>query len=784
MRRAVAAGLVLACFSTPAFAAPTPYDPEIAEQWVNSLARGSESGDINVDVTHAPDSVREGEGMRVRLTVSNSGEEATALTLQARRGGALWDVAGARRALALGADSYPWAGPSLDIEVAAGERHEVTLDLPPEFLPAGTFPLLFSAGENTERMLVTVVGDAEQEQQTPGLTVLLPVTAPLDIVPGETGEAPEQAPLILGSEYLAGQIAPGGRLSELLDVYATEERGTCLAVDPALVDTVSRMSRGYTVAATRPSLISTKQRLRDSWFTDEDAESAEPGTGADDAASWLNQLSQAGCVVALPWANADLDAVARTEDEWLFREATQRGTTVLREELGVEPVPNVVIPPSGYITEQTAPSLAWADQSVPVTQAWEQSVAQLQPQVTGEGDSALEATAIPDRSGAPLPQQPVRVLVADNSVWGVPRQGAHAHLAPGVTARTFSAPLGSLLAATGPAPRTTGYSHPDWRLDYRLDSVASRAITAGSALRLAVGEQTLPAEWAQSPEPVLAVPSPLLDPATARTLVTTVTELYDARAAHPVPLSEAVNAPLLDPVGPPAVGVTRFGSPWTDPAAVSDTEVLRAAQQTRYTDDLTRMMVNDPVINLTRYGFTLPLRRDVLMALSGTSRSSLATNPEAIEATSDRLHGNRQTLQELRGSVALFPPGNVYTRASESSPLLIVAGNGLPLPVDAELAYTGPEGARLSTNGPVHIPANGSITVQLTAELPGDEEQSHLRLWLATRDGSPISTPVEITVQTRAGIVGTYGIALLVVVGLSLALLFRVGRHRRRRRRP
>jgi len=770
----VIAGLAVLCLSTPAYAAPTPYDPEIAEQWVNPMARGAEDTDINVDVLSV--------GESIVLSVANSGADtATDLVLTTHRADPAWDVASARRALALDAGAYPYGGPSVEVgDLAAGERREFTVELPEGFLPAGTTPVMFAVGGNTERLLLTTPPEAEGEQQTPGLTVLLPLTAQVDIVPGETGEAPQEAPLLLASEQLAGQLTPGGRLSELLDVYATEPRGTCLAVDPALVDTVSRMSRGYTVASERPSLITSKQRLRDSWFTDDDPDPGRPGTGAADAAAWLTQLAQAPCVVSLPWANADVNAVARTEDEWLFREATQRGTEVLREELGVEPVPNVILAPSGYVTEQAVPSFGWADQSVPVDEAWEASVAARTPRPTG--DSSLESTDIPDRSGAPAPAQPVRVIVADNTVWGVPRAGTHANLAPGITATTFPAALGSLLAATGPAPQTTGYSNPDWRLDYRLDSVTSRAVTAASALRLAVAEQTLPGDWAQSPLPVLAAPAAHLDVTTARELVTTATSLIDARAARPVPLEQALTAPAMDAAGPPAAGVTRFGSPWTNPAAYADTEILRAAQQTRYTDDLTRMMVNDPAISLTRYGFTLPLRRDVITALSATSRSSLATHEDAVDATNRRLDANRQTLQALRGSVALLPPGNVYTRASESSPLLVVAENGLPLPVDAELAYRGPEGARLTAQGPVHIPAHGSITVPITADLPDDGDQTQLALWLATRDGSPISTPVEITVQTRAGIVGTYGIALLVVVGLSLALLFRVGRHRRHQR--
>ena len=796
MRALVAACAAAAvCFSTsPAvLAAPTPYSPETREAWVNPLARAGESGDLRIDVTRTPDIVHAGEGMRVGLTVSNSSEETVSdLRVTARRGDPTWTVEEARRVLALDTGAYPWEGPGLELpgELRPGERREVTLVLPPEFLPEGTFPLLLQLGETTERMLVTVTpapapaGEDVTAPQVPGLTVLLPLTAPVDIVPGETGRAAEDTPLILQSEQLAGQLAPEGRLSGLLDVYATEQRGTCLAVDPALVDTVARMTAGYTVAGERPSLTQKTKRLRDSWFTDDEPDPGVPGRGAADALAWLERLQGAECVVALPWAAADVNAVAATEDEWLFREAVARGPQLLAETLGVTPVTNVVIPPSGYVTEQAASALGWADQPATVEKSWEAAVAQLTPQPTGVGDTALESTHIPDRSGAPTPTSPVRTLVSANSVWGVPRQGNHALIAPGVTAATYPPALGSLLAATGPAPRTTGYSHPDWRFDYRLDSPAARAVTAASAVRLAVREQTLPGNWAQAPQPVLVMPPPLLDTHSATTLLRTVTTLLDDAAATPLALEDALTPPPgleEQPVAPPTLGVTRFGSPWADPAVVSDTEVLRAAQQTRYTDDLTRIMVNEPAIQLDRYDFTLPLRRDILVALTGASRSSLATRDDAVRAADHRLDANRQTLQELRGSVALIPPGNVYTRASESSPLLIVAENGLPLPVDSDLAYSGPEGATLAMNGYVHIPAHGSITVPLTADLP-DESQTHLSLWLATRDGSPISTPVEITVQTRAGIVGTYGVALLIVVGLALALLFRVGRHRRRRR--
>lgn len=809
------------CFSTPAHALPTPVspaDPAVADQWVNPFARPDERSDVGVELLEI-------DSRRAVLAVYNdSGEPVSDLAVTPRRADAAPTVGQARGVLALGREAYPHFGAARELrgELGPGERREVTVDLDSLDLAPGATPLMFAlagaVGElgvrelGTERLLFTTEETEDTEEaQTPDLSLVVPLTAPVDIVPGETGQAPEEPPLVLESEQLARQLAPGGRLAELLDTYATAttigpnaaelSQGACLAIDPALVDTVARMAEGYTVARERPALGQKAQRLRDSWGSEEESASGEPGGGAADAQEWLDRLSEtagAGCTVALPWANADVNAVAATEDEWLFREMVQRGPATLQSELGAAPSGNVVIPAPGYVTEQAAAGLGWADQTGSTVleegmqAVWEASTADRAPQTASADGTALESTDLPDLQGAPTPQTPVQVLVADNTVWGVPEAGNFARLAPGITAVTYPGALGALLATAGPSPQTTAYSNPDSRFDYRLDSAAARAVSAGSAVRLAVAEQTLPAGWAQSPEPVIVLPASLVDAPSAAALLSATAELFGRDAAAPLPFDRAVTpsaeqAAELDaqPLSPPTPGVTRFGSPYADPAAVSDTEVLRAGQQARYTDDLTRMTVNDPGINLTRYDFTLPLRRDVLMSLTATRRSSLGGHDDAVAAADRRLETNRRTLQELRGSVALIPPGNVYTRASESSPLLIVAENGLPLPVDAELAYSGPEGATVEVPGRVHIPANGSITVQMTADLPAGQDQTQLTLWLATRDGSPISTPVDITVQTRAGIVGTYGIALLLVVGLSLMLLFRVGRHRRRgRQRP
>ncbi|WP_149029453.1 hypothetical protein [Corynebacterium halotolerans] len=867
---AVAASAVLVGGGLPgtpaADAAPTPLDPRdptVAEQWVNPLVRpGEADSDVRLELVAAPDiegrELSPGQDLRVRLVVHNDSDEpVSGLSVLTQRSNPAPTVAQARHVLSLDRSSYPFYGRAVELNgpIAPGESRELNVTVPTApgeedtlgITAGGVYPVLFSLsgvrgtadGEDsgaatnpgpvenftTERVLVPVADaessgggavvddattpDAAPAEQAPGLTLLYPLTAPVDIVPGETGEAPENPPLLLRSEQLAEQLAPGGRLEQLLASYQEalagpggEElaQGSCLALDPALVDTVDRMSRGYTVGEERPSLSRQGQRLRDSWTSNSEPDPGVPGTGAEDATEWLAELRETaaeGCTVALPWANADLGAVAETGDQWLFREAVERGPTTLTDVLGATPETNIIIPGDGYITETAAPALGWADQSTSTVaeggmqQAWEAAAAARAQQAHRDTDSGstLDSTELPAlEATGPAPATPVHVLVAANTVWQAPQVDRFATLSPGITAVTYQDSLAATLATTGPAPQTVGYSNPASRFDYRADSDFARSVTAGAAVRLAAGEQTIPGGQADSPDPLLVMPPAQLAPQAAETLLDTVTQLLADDRAQPLPLRDYVtptpeqSAELAaQPAAPAQPGVTRFGTPYPDPAQVSDAEVLRAGQQARYIDDLTRMTVNEPIIALTRYGFTLPLRRDLLTSLTVTDRRALATHNEAVERTNRILDGNRRALQDLRESVSLIPPGNVYTRASESSPLLIVAENGLPLPVDAQLAYSGPEGARLNLPGLVRIPARGSITVQMTADLPPGNERTDLTLWLATPDGSTISSPVDISVQTRAGTVGAYGIGLLVVVFLALALLFRVGRNRRRR---
>src|SRR5690625_1293126 len=179
----------------------------------------------------------------------------------------------------------------------------------------------------------------------------------------------------------------------------------------------------------------------------------------------------------------------------------------------------------------------------------------------------------------------------------------------------------------------------------------------------------------------------------------------------------------------------------SDPAAFTDPEIQRIAQQARYTDELTMMMENSESIAMTRYGFTLPLRRDLLAALSMTKRDSLHSHDDAVSTANRRLQEDNVVLRTLRDAVNLIPPGNVYTRTSDSSPLLVVAENALPLPVRAKLEYDSIDAVSLNTSEDIVIPAKGSITVSLTASMPERQERTNISMWLATEDGATISEP-------------------------------------------
>jgi len=169
------------------------------------------------------------------------------------------------------------------------------------------------------------------------LTVLYPlVDTPhrLPTVPGEQ--------TLLADDDLARSLAPDGRLGGLVTAFADGapagspvRDATCLAVDPDLVATAAAMRQGYAVRGPAGTV---------------------PGTGAEVAGAWLDELAAAargGCVVALPFADADLVALARGQLADLGSMAVADAGTVVTEALGT-PVLEATTWPSGGVLDEPA----------------------------------------------------------------------------------------------------------------------------------------------------------------------------------------------------------------------------------------------------------------------------------------------------------------------------------------------------------------------------------------------------------------------------------------------
>ena len=772
-RYAALAAVVLAAPAVPL----APDNPEVTEQWANLTVRPSEGEQASVEVVEAPRAISAHDPFHVKLRVTNRSDDTLeGLSLVPRRASAVATVMEQRYAAIADPQDYGVVGDARDVErqLAPGDSMEIEMDLGLDLPDVGTYPIMLQlldasgAPLDTDRFHLGVRG-VRDDIRAAELTALYPVTADVDILPGETGEAPETQPLVLANDSLAGQLAPEGRLSQLVDQYIeaakTPEVGyaTCVALDPALVDTVDRMQHGYTVDDERPAVVEEPKRLRDSWGG-EAAPDGEPGAGADDAKVWLDKvrhIAATGCVVSLPWANADLNAVARTGDKWLMREAVERGPFVLQRVLGTAGTLNTVVTGTGYVEDGTAPALGWADHSRSTVRdegmqaAWERAEAAGVQEEHDGSESALERADMADLAGAaaPAPQQPVRVLSAAPG-----RQAGW--IAPGVMTVGYQSSLATVLAATGVDPETTGFSEENLRYNYAVDSKAARDISAAAAVRLAAQSAWVAGESEEHPDPILVNPPANWDADTAAAVLGTVAELVTGAGAHPMAFGAYLDAPVdAAPAGEPVEH--------TDPTAFTDAEVLQVTQQAGFINDLTGLMVPDSSIALTRYGFTLPLRRDLLQALSIGQRRSMSRYSDAVEATSERLGASRAALGDLRSAVDLIPPGNVYTRTSNSSPLLIVARNGLPLPVETSINFSGPADARLHVPDVLRIPARGSVTVQMTADLPETSRSTDLNLYLASTNGQPISQPVDIAVRTTRFTVGRW----LAVAALMLAAM-------------
>lgn len=541
----------------------------------------------------------------------------------------------------------------------------------------------------------------EPEQPVPappvGITVLWPLADRPRLRPSALGTPP-----LLSDDELATSFAAGGRLDGLLTAVqqrtdpAADPAGTmasslCLGVDPDLLVTAEAMTRGYLVMGP-------------------DGETT-PGSGGAAAGAWLQRLKAATkqrCVIALPWAQADLNALSRAKLSTLEASAVS-GPAAVAQVLGLAPLPPVTWPVGGLLAERTAADL----------------------QALGTKTALVSTDGVNAASGSAL------------------GPGVSTAALKAATAPVASAPLGATLidaASAGALVETGPGDHRTLRLQ---DAVGALAWPAISTARQGVDQ----AEAA--PATVLVAPPQVwnISAADAETTLATVSALLASGAARAVPLTTTLAASTAR--APQAV----LNYPVQAAAAeVSPDAVAAIGRTVGDVRDFGRALEQDPQSGVSPTELLAPLQLDLLRAVSATPSPPPTGDGGQLDAV-------RAELRRLRDGVTLQAPSGIYTLASTQSPLLLVVHNDLAVAINVRLTVEGPAGLEASDIGVQQLPARSARQLQVPTSVTRTG-QFAVDVSLTTETGQQLGEPARLQVRSTA-----YGAATALATAGAAALL-------------
>ncbi|MET0233457.1 MAG: hypothetical protein ABW224_02340 [Kibdelosporangium sp.] len=277
------------------------------------------------------------------------------IEVRLQRGDLLTDEAKLRAAIGQppAAEKNPSPFTPVTKSLDQGASANFTISVPLETLKLdqpGVYPMLINVNGRPEfggperlaglNVLLPVLSTPSRSV-TPGgspsrITVLWPL---LDDYPRVVSDTPGE-PVILGDDDLATSLQVGGRLYGMLNAVEIAVRqnsqlasSICFAVDGDLLSTVQAMTNGYEVRG--------------------QGGQAVPGKGKDFAQRWLTllrTLSNGQCVIALPYADADLSALSRATEVDLAKTAVSQSFTAVSEVLQpAKPLQGVVWPIDGTL---------------------------------------------------------------------------------------------------------------------------------------------------------------------------------------------------------------------------------------------------------------------------------------------------------------------------------------------------------------------------------------------------------------------------------------------------
>ncbi|GAA1459181.1 hypothetical protein GCM10009619_19490 [Williamsia maris] len=557
------------------------------------------------------------------------------------------------------------------------------------------------------------------------LTLMWPLAAPGQLAPGITGGGDE--PVRLVSDDLATSLRPGGRLNGLLttldDATASPDapltRSACLAIDPDLLVTVQAMTSGYEVS-------------RDP--TDPRSATRE-GTGTAAAQDWLQRLRTTAsrlCVVALPFAQADLDTVARVNDPELTRTAVRSPADIVDTILGVTSTRGLAVPVSGALDDTAARLLTNSD----IGHALVASTAVAREQVAANGQYRTSTLAV----------------------------------------QTYDPAVTTALAGMGAAPSTPAVTADDQRFDLDTESQVSRRAAATAALSYAAisptGDATTQRTGGEPDNPTVGRSELIMPPAVwsasaddARAVLSTTSLLLDSGLAAPRPLGD-VNSEL-DQAGVSGALRVPLDTTLGLTALDADTTML-LSRSAGLIFQLEASMVARSDLAISPRTYVAPLDEDLIRAMRSAPVDSTSDRRAVVATAVARVRAVDKTLDRMRDAVSILDPGGRYTLASERSPLLLVVRNDLPLPIRVRLDTAAPQNLDIGDIGVVEIPPRGTRQIQLPTQAKSSATMT-VNIALVTSSGVAMGSPIDLSVHSNA-----YGKALFIITicaGVALVLL-------------
>ncbi|MBF6328790.1 DUF6049 family protein [Nocardia transvalensis] len=731
-------------------------------------------------------------------TVTNIGDRPVEdISVRIQRAAAIADPSGLRSTLLLDQVNYDVTGPFQNVaeRLSPGQRQQFTLriGIRPGTHTSGTttvtsslgitdpgvYPLLLNVnGEpaygkqarlDDARFLLPVLGlpgsssgsesRSAETQPVPAspeapvaVTTIWPLADRPRLAAGTTGPLAGQA--LLTDDELAGELATGGRLDQLLAALESVVRpdtgreptrtalagSVCLAIDPDLLLTVSEMTQGYKVLAS-PS--------------DPDGATRD-GAGVHAAKAWLDRLrtlAPSVCTVALPFAQVDVSALAAVHDPELTARAIDAPADIVDSILSIKSVRGVALPDSGGIDIDGASLLAGhgyttavlADNAVAPTDSLSAATGSAR---TGGGTVRASAAVATGTDSATPEMVRLPGITAPVKPPALPQPDA------GLKVATFDIWSATALAAVGSNPPTPSFTPDRVRYEVTNDSRAARLQDALGAISwTALNPQS------NQPRSMLLMPpqrwSANRDEATA--LLSQLELLIRNGLATPRPFADL----LAVPPDPRPFDVN-YRSDTAD-TAVPDHFFAPIRDQQRRIADLMQALVEVPQQEPTPRSYLEPLRDDLVRVLTLSDRTSTGTQADTVAQR--RLNQTTQTLDTLYRKVTVLPPGGVYTLASEKSPLLLVARNNLPVAIRIRFKVDAPPETNITDIGDQVLPAEGTRSFQIPTEVTASRNLA-IPISITTPDGIPLGNVASVSVRSNA-----YGQALAIITACAGALL-------------